>query len=206
MADRGGSDKPSLRRRTGGSASRGHGCGSSSPAYANKNESPHRAGKIGEGGLQVDGMRPRMPSGVTPRTRGAVKQRRRVPASSYYGQSAGFLRLAGRHHEPACQARHGCDEESHSDGVSVQSSLRLNRWTVRAFARSTAPRANPGGSLFGFAGTPSRSLFSDEGSGACSANLAAHRRSNLLSRSRGIELMTVTPMPPSTSSFPEPCV
>ena len=71
MADRGGSDKPSLPRRTGGSASRGHGCGSLSPAYSNKNESPHRAGKIGEGCLQVDGMRPRMPSGVTPRTRGS---------------------------------------------------------------------------------------------------------------------------------------
>jgi hypothetical protein len=86
MADRGGSDKPSLRRRTGGSASRGHGCGSSSPAYSNKNESPHRAGKIGEGCLQVDGMRLRMPSVSRQGPVGAVKQRRRVPASSYYGQ------------------------------------------------------------------------------------------------------------------------
>jgi hypothetical protein len=53
-----------------------NGCGSSSPAYSNKNESPHRAGKIGEGCLQVDGMRLRMRSGVTPRTRGSSQTTR----------------------------------------------------------------------------------------------------------------------------------
>jgi len=37
------------------------------------------------------------------------------------------------------------------------------------------------------------SLFLDEASGACRPNLAAHRRSNLLSRSRGMELITETP-------------
>jgi hypothetical protein len=41
-----------------------------------QNESPHRAGKIGEGCLQVDGMRLRMHSGVTPRTRGSSQTTR----------------------------------------------------------------------------------------------------------------------------------
>jgi hypothetical protein len=60
-----------------------------------------------------------------------------------------------------------------------------------------ARRLSLAGVRFGFAGTLTRghglSLFSDEGSGAWRINLAAHRCSNLLSRSRGIELITETP-------------
>jgi hypothetical protein len=39
----------------------------------------------------------------------------------------------------------------------------------------------------------SYSLFSGDGSGPWRTNLAAHRCSNLLSRSRGIELITKAP-------------
>ena len=60
-------------------------------------------------------------------------------------------------------------------------------------------RLRSAGVPFGFGGHAepltcfSYSLFSNEGSGACRTNLAAHRRSNLLSRSRGIELIGETP-------------
>jgi hypothetical protein len=61
---------------------------------------------------------------------------------------------------------------------------------------SSTRRLRSAGFPFGFGGHAepltcfSYSFFSNEGSGACRTNLAAHRRSNLLSRSRGIELIT----------------
>jgi hypothetical protein len=75
------------RRRTRRRALCGHGCGSSSPLFSKKTKSPEENEKpppsrIGEGCLQVDGMRLRMHSGVTPRTRVAVQQYKRAPASS----------------------------------------------------------------------------------------------------------------------------